>query len=234
MPPLDASLQLLRQHLFLGGVASMLFVAGVATALPVVRNDMRWLMAVPLWVFRAVLRAIGPSFPSLRTFLVIFVFNTVAVFGYMVSGVLVVVPAAVAFLTGLNIGVAVLKANEVAPQMAAALSAADSTAEPRDGGLWVGVCSLAVLVLELPCFWLSVGMGIGLGRRLVLDGPYTVARMRLLLEPRVAAYVSLIVPALLVSALAETVAIRGHMRALPGPPSQDAPDGHTTEPHDDT
>lgn len=222
MPTLSESLAVLGDHIGLGAIAALLFVAGLGTAVPVVSSGVRWLMVVPLWLFRWVLRLIGPSFPPLRTFLVIFGFNAVAIFLYMVSGALIVLPAAVAFLTGMNIGVAVLKAGEVAPQMAALPADAAEAGEPPGGGLWVGVCSLAVLLLELPSFWLSVGMGIGLGRG--LSHSYTLANLRTLLAPRAAAYASLIIPALLISALAETAAIRGHMRALPvGPPHDLAP-----------
>lgn len=229
MPPLSSSLTVLGDHVGLGAVAALLFVAGVGTAVPVVRNDVRWLMALPLWLFRQVLRLIGPRFPPVRTFLVIFLFNGIAIFAYMMSGVLVVLPAVVAFLTGLNIGVAVLKAQELAlPLAEPSAASASGGAAASDGGLWVGVCSVAVLFLELPSFWVSVGMGIGLGRALTASGGYALANLRGLLVPRVGAYVSVVLPVLFVSALAETAAIRGHLRGAPAAPEppgprQDAP-----------
>ncbi|MFP4058344.1 MAG: hypothetical protein ACLF0G_15865 [Candidatus Brocadiia bacterium] len=212
--PLNASLAVLRQHLGHGLVASVLFAAGLGTSIPVVRRNVRVLMAVPLWIVRQVLRVIGPKFPPLRVFLLIFCFNTIAIFLYMLSGVLIVLPAAIAFLTGVNIGVIVLKAGEVElPSGERPLAAALAHPEHLEVAPWVSLCSLAVLVLELPSFWISVGMGIGMGRALSSPGMYTWEQIRLLVIPRATAYWTIIVPALFVSALAETAAIRGHLTA---------------------
>jgi uncharacterized membrane protein SpoIIM required for sporulation len=81
-------------------------------------------------------------------------------------------------------------------------------------------------MLELPCFWLSVGMGIGLGRALSVPGAYNAANIRQQLAPRIDAYWMIIVPILLVSAIAETIAIRGHIhakRTAEAPPEDDQP-----------
>lgn len=214
MPSFSSSLQLLIQHVWLGVAAAVLFVAGLATAVPVTRHNVHWLMALPLWVVREVLRIIGPSFPPLRVFLVIFAFNTVAIFLYMLSGVLVFVPAAVAFLTGVNIGVILLKAGEVeVPTGQRPLAAALEPHEDQGAAPWVSLCSLAVLVLELPSFWISVGMGIGMGRRLSEPGQYTLENLGTLAYERVQAYWMIIIPLLFLSALAETAAVCGHIRA---------------------
>ena len=214
MPPIASSFRLLYDHLGLGLVSAVLFGAGMATSIPVIRRDARWLMAFPLWVVRQVLRLIGPNFAALRVFLTIFVFNSVAIFLYMVSGVFVVLPAAVAFLTGINIGIIVLKAGEVEmPNGGRPLAAAMAPNAEYEVAPWVSLCSVTVLILELPSFWISVGMGIGMARDLTRVGQYTLAHMGALLDPRIAAYLSIIVPALFLSALAETAAIRGHLRA---------------------
>jgi hypothetical protein len=214
MVSLASSFRLLYAHLGLGLIAAVLFGAGLVTSLPVVRRDLRWLMAFPLWVVRQVLRLIGPNFAAVRVFLTIFFFNSLAIFLYMASGVLVVLPAAVAFLTGLNIGVIVLRSGEVEmPSGERPLAEAMDPNAEHEVAPWVSLCSVTVLVLELPSFWISVGMGIGMARELTRVGGYTLATLRALLEPRVAAYLSIIVPALLLSALAETAAIRGHVRA---------------------
>ncbi len=221
MPSIASSFRLLYSHVGLGLVAAVLFGAGMLTSIPVIRRNVRGLMAFPLWVVRQVLRLIGPDFGTVRVFLTIFVFNSVAIFLYMVSGVLVVLPAAVAFLTGLNIGVIVLRAGEVElPGGERPLAEAMDPNVQHEVAPWVSLCSVTVLVLELPSFWISVGLGIGMGRALTRVGQYTLANMRALLDPRVAAYVSIIVPALFLSALAETAAIRGHVRSR-RPPAGD-------------
>ena len=212
MPPLSASFQLLREHLSLGVIAALLFAAGLGTSVPAVRRDVRWLTAFPLWIIRRVMRLIGPSFPPVRVFLVIFCFNSVAIFLYMASGVLIVLPAAIAFLTGVNIGVILLKAGDVElPSGERPLVDGMAADLEVDAGPLVGLCSLAVIVIELPCFWISVGMGIGLAHELTRAGQYTFVGMGSALAPRVAAYVCIIIPALFLSALAETAAIRGHV-----------------------
>ncbi len=217
IPSFSASLRLLGQHLWLGAIAAVLFAAGVGTSAPVVRGNVRWLMALPLWLVRKVLSLVAPDFPPARVFLVIFSFNAVMICLYMLSGVLVVLPAAIAFLTGLNIGVIVLKAGDVelpSGERPLAPVTAEETAAPP----WVGLCSLAVLVLELPSFWLSVGMGIGMGRTLATTGPYDWPTIVSLAYPRLHAYWMIILPVLFVSALAETAAIRGHIRYGAPPP----------------
>jgi len=212
----SSSLHLLASHLWLGAIAAILFTAGAGTAAPVVRSDVRWLMAVPLWVVRQVLRVIGPAFPPIRVFTLIFTFNSVAIFLYMVSGVLIVLPAAIAFLTGLNIGVVVLKAGEIElPSGERPLAATLSPRDDRPVAPWVSLCSLAVLVLELPSFWISLGMGIGLGRALSQPGHYTLSDLAALVGERAWAYLTIVVPVLFLSALAETAAIRGQVNAGP-------------------
>ena len=222
MASLGASFRLLYDHLGLGLTASVLFAAGLATSLAIVRRDVRWMMAFPLWVVRRVLLFIGPGFPPVRVFLTIFCFNSVAIFLYMVSGVLIVVPAAIAFLTGVNIGVIVLKAGEVeVAQGERPLAVAMNPPEDYVTAPWVSLCSLAVLVLELPSFWIAVGLGIRMGRELSRVGHYTLQNMLSLLGPRVTAYWTIVIPALFLSALAETAAIRGHVSGRQAPEASD-------------
>ncbi len=213
MPSFSSSLHVLAEHTWLGVVAALLFVAGLGTAGPVVARNYRALMALPLWVVRLVLRIIGPELRPIRLFLAIFLFNATAIFLYLVSGVLIVVPAAMAFLTGLNIGVVMLKAGELKlpgteRSLATALRADEGATIPG----WVNLCGLLVLALELPCLWISVGMGIGMARKLTAPGHYALKMIGDLLTERVQAYWMIILPALFLSAIAETAAIRGQMR----------------------
>lgn len=213
MPSFSSSLHLLADHTWLGAAAALLFVAGLGTAGPVVLRNCRALMAFPLWVVRLVLRTIGPDLRPVRVFLAIFLFNAAAIFFYMVSGVLIVVPAAMAFMTGLNIGVVMLRAGELElpggeRPLAAVLRPGEGVAIPA----WVNFCGLLVLLFELPSLWISVGMGIGMARKLAAPGQFTLEVMRALVTERVHAYWMIVLPALFVSAVAETAAIRGQMR----------------------
>ncbi len=210
-----SSARLLVDHMWLGVAAAALFVAGLATAGPVVRHDYRALMAFPLWLVKRVMRIIGPGMHAVRIFLVIFLFNSVAIYLYMASGVLIVLPAAMAFLTGLNIGVVVLKGRESALAAVVEAPRDPSVPPPAPAGIprWVDFCGMAVLALELPSFWISVGLGIGMARKLSAAGQYTLGNVNSLLAERTHAYWMIILPALFLSALAETAAIRGHARA---------------------
>jgi hypothetical protein len=210
MPSFLSALHLLVDHVWLAVVAALLFMAGMATAAPVVRQDRRLLMAFPLWVVRVAMRLMGPEMPPLRVFALIFTFNGAAIFLYMLSGVLIVVPAAMAFLTGLNIGVVVLKARELV--LPGTEPPASGPEEPTAAPRWASFCGALVLALELPSFCLSVGMGIGMARKLTAPGQYTIEMVRALVAERIHAYWMIILPALLISALAETAAIRGQMR----------------------
>lgn len=227
MPSLASSLGVVADHIWLGVVAALLFVAGLATAGPVVQRDHRWLTALPLAVVRLVLRLIGPGFRALPAFLVIFTFNATAICLYMLSGALIVLPGAMAFLTGLNIGVVTLKAGEIeVPGGQGTLGALVAAGERREVPRWANYCGLLVLALELPSFWVSVGMGIGMARKLSAAGAYTLANLNVLAAERLHAYWMVIVPALLLSALAETAAIRGHIGARGSgarPPEDAAP-----------
>ncbi len=210
MASFSSSLHVLAEHTWLGAIAALLFVAGLGTAGPVVARNWRALMAGPMWIVRLVLRIIGPDLRPLRVFLAIFLFNAAAIFLYMVSGVLIVVPAAMAFLTGLNIGVVMLRAGELElPGSERPLASVLRPGEAAPTPGWVNFCGLLVLLLELPCLWISVGMGIGMARNLVVPGSFTLDMMRVLLAERVHAYWMIVLPALLVSAIAETLAIRG-------------------------
>jgi hypothetical protein len=67
-----------------------------------------------------------------------------------------------------------------------------------------------MLFLELPCFWYSIAMGIRLGQE-ILTGQTSYVQG---IPDRLHAYMFLILPILLVSAVCEAIAIRG-MAASP-------------------
>jgi uncharacterized membrane protein YdcZ (DUF606 family) len=132
---------------------------------------------------------------------------------YMASGVHPGIPAAISILTGYNIAVILLVAAEAEDLDGLAVS-------PSSGwqpGRWVaGLCGLAVILLELPCFWYSIAMGIRLGQEIVAGQTSYVEGI----AARLHAYVLLILPMLLVSAVCEAIAIRGMSAS---PPNNDAP-----------
>ena len=133
---------------------------------------------------------------------VIWVYNCAVMFLYMATGFHPILPHAFAAWSGLNIGLIMARAGDDQGHLF------DRLASPADGR-WrpsralAGLCGALVLLVELPCFWYAVGMGVSLGREVQAGGRYLAG-----LGVRTAAYGCLIVPALLASAAAESVAIR--------------------------
>lgn len=191
---------LLQEHARLSLHAAILFAVGLYAAYPVVRFRMGVVAWPALALFRAVLRLLGPS-PSLALAAgVIFSFNSVVIFLYMASGFHPLAPKLFAVWTGLNIG-AIMGAVHRGEVPAGPLLIAPGQWRPPS---WLGgVCGLMVLLLELPCFWLAIAMGMSLGHAVQADVPYLVA-----LAPRALAYCGVVVSVLFVSAVAEAVAIR--------------------------
>ncbi len=182
--------------------AFLLFVIGLLLSWPVVRYGLRIIAWPARTIMRTVLRLMGPS-PSIpRIAGVIFAYNAVAVFVYMASGWHSLFPKVFAFWTGLNIGVLM---GTMHRQPGSVQTLDPSGAQWRPTRRLTLVCGLLVLLLELPCFWFAVGMGIEMGH-LVQAGQvaYTAA-----LSARAEAYAAVILPLLLVSAASEAVAIRG-------------------------
>lgn len=191
----------LREHFRLAAHAALLFAVGLFVSWPVIRYRLRGVALVPLAVFRVVLKLIGPAPSIARTAAVVFCFNGAVMFLCMASGFHPLPPKLLGIWTGLNIGVITGLARQE-PLMAAGGSGPGRWAPPR----WLtALCSLAVLTLELPCFWLALAMGMSMGHA-VQAGTQSYLEA---LTPRAGAYGAVILPALLLSAVAEAVAVRG-------------------------
>ena len=233
MDALRASLALAKAHAFLAAVQCIVFFIGAASSALVLKYRLVFLMRFPLWMMHRVLRFLGRRPHYLRIFAVIFLFNSTAILGYMLTGALApALPAAISFLTGMNIGIvagvlpsSVTRASGPAPVNPPAAPDAPEppsrhAAAPRlragEGGLLEAISLLLVAGLELPAFWLSMAMGTTIvpfwwqGTAPALSGP---------LAPRMEAYLILCVPTLAVSALIEAAGIRSALkkrRPLPG------------------
>lgn len=181
--------------------ATLLAAAGSLLAIPAARFRVAGLLALPLFLFRLARRIVGEKANS-RMAATIFAFNGTMMFLYMASGVRPALPAAIAFLTGFNLTVIlIVSGNE----------RTDTLSTSAGPGAWVPgsrltvLCGLAVLVLELPCFFFATAMGIRLGAE--IQGGLTTYLAGL--APRAVAYGRVVLPLLLLSAICETVAIRG-------------------------
>lgn len=123
-------------------------------------------------------------------------------FVYMSTGAHPLVPSLIAATTGFTLTLCFSL-----PQEAESLFDFE-TVGPND---WLPSRSLAIaggaatVLIELPCFFYSIGMGITLGQEVMRDRvPYLSG-----LETRATVYLTTVLPLLLISAICETVAIRG-------------------------
>jgi hypothetical protein len=173
---------------------------GAGSAVFVVRGDVRFLIAFPVWLLRKLMRYLRGGPAVAEVFLVIFLFNGTAMFVYLMSGAIPFLPHAIVFMTGMNVAVAGLKSGEIlGEEEKAPEGEIDRVVTDTRNGLAVldplsAVCSLLVVLLELPCFWFTMALS---------AAPGFVGEMR----PRIMAYVSVILPLLAVSALAEAYAV---------------------------
>jgi hypothetical protein len=193
---------LLVRHATLAMHAALLFAAGVFAGIPVIWFNVKPLQWLPVQVFRLVSRLMGRAPGILRMTLVIWLFNSAAMFVYMASGVHPMLVKVVGIWVGMNVVVAAVAGGREEETMRALASWPEERWRPSAQLGWA--CGGVVLVLELPAFWYAIAMGLSLSHE-VQSG---AARYLDALSSRAAAYLALIVPALLVSALCESLALR--------------------------
>ena len=189
------SVEFLLHHTLTAGAAAVLFAAGMACATPVYQRRVERLLAFPRWVARKLqrIREKKPSVPALGLF--IFAFNGVAMLVYMLLGIIPGVAALISFLTGMNVILIGLLARE---------TPSDDAAPRRAPPISVRLCGLLTLLLELPCFWYTMGMTIWMDK-----GLYAMYRSAdwSPIAQRVTAYLTIILPILFVSAMVEAYAV---------------------------
>lgn len=184
-------------------VACVLFFAGVLCASVLQLKDDSVLVRLNRAILRGVFRAFGDGSLE-RIAVVIFLFNSCMMFLYMLSGALVLLPWIFAMLTGLNI--ALIGSGSIPEWMGERM---EKFAEDYPAGA-VKACGLAVLLIELPCFWFSIAMGGTLGLGMLSNFSYP--HFRFLSRDRVEAYIVVIMPLLAFSAICEALAVKGGAR----------------------
>ena len=203
---LEAPVRTLADHVGAGVWAMAVFVCGLLLALLVVRLDVRSLLALPVWLYRLGRKYLTPRVSPVFLFAFIFLFNTAAIFVYMISGGLVILPIIFDLFTGLNVGVILLKD---------AQDSMEDGRQPQTDGqpprAWIGFLCLFTVIVELSAFWLAIGMGITLGH--VMRADFTWAAFAGAAEPRILAYLLVLVPALTLAAAAEAAAVSAMLRA---------------------
>ena len=242
MDVLSRSLELIGGHWKLGALQCLVFILGLASAGLVLRYRLAFLMRFPLWIMGRILRFLARRPGFVPIFLLIFLFNSMAIFIYMMTGALLsVLPTAVCFLTGMNIGIVAgamprVAATQISERsgpsatedLAPPLAGQDarSPAGSARGGATEVICFLLVAGLELPVFWLSLAMGTTMSP-FWPGAPAPAGAGPIAL--RVTAYLAIGVPTLCLSALIETVGIRlglRHGRPPTGLGAEDADGPH--------
>lgn len=166
-------------------VSAVLFFSGYIASYPVTKHDVSLLTWYPLRVWRRVREAISPEDPWAKLFLFLLTFNATSLLVNFLSGFLVVLPPAFAFLLGINVGVI-------------------SVEEAGAAGLLALVVN-PVAWLELPAAWVSVAIGTQLGLEVLSDGPSGAFSA----FPELAeVYLYVVLPLLVTAALLEASMIR--------------------------
>lgn len=201
------SAYVLRDNIYFTWFALLIFFAGFCCSYLVNSLKIRFLMWFPHWFIKFMSGFVGPKAAFARIFLIIFLFNSISIAVYMVSGIFVILPFIIAFLTGMNIGLTVF----IPPQMT--IEGYDVKV-PRSAGkaFMMMLFSTFVLILEIVTFSISLGMGMSLGFGIAVAkilGPGSVLFLYELLMLRLKAYLVVCVPILAVSAYLEARVIKG-------------------------
>ncbi len=216
------SLHLLWEHLGPAGIAALVFFVGLGSAWIVVRYRLDFLARFPLWLLGKVSSLFNRHPHVGFMFLFIFLFNGTVMFFYMLSGVVVGLPAAIDFLIGMNIGIVGLRGEEWSfgggeRRIAATPGARDGLG--KKSGYLLAACFITVACIELPCLWFSIAMG-----NSIMSLHTDVGISQLWQEsviPRMVAYATIILPLLAVSALAEAIGLKVALSS-PAPAPRDS------------
>jgi len=195
------SLKLILHHTRLAAGMAFVFGAGAVFSLPVLQWQIKPLMYFPRKFAHLIERIVSAHLHRFRLAIFIFLFNGMAIFLYMLTGLIPGVPVAVTFLTGLNVALASFLGRRKVLQSSqpAALSAS------------ARICAILTFLLELPCFWYAMALGWTIKTR--LPDLFTGENLASTKE-RVLAYALVILPLLGISALAEAHAVVSSLRGF--------------------
>ena len=205
------AIYVIKSNIYFTWFALLVFFAGFCFSYLADRFNIKFLAWFPHWFIKLMSRYINPKSGFSRIFLIIFLFNSISIVVYMISGLFVIFPFIIAFLTGMNIGLTVF-----IPPKAAIEGYEISNMHGAGKVLKMMFFSTSVLVLEVITFSLALGMGMSLGIAVAaVSGASPAASggaslfIAELLSMRLRTYMIFCVPALAVSAYMEASVIKG-------------------------
>jgi len=205
------AIYLIKNNIYFTWFALLIFFSGFCFSYGVDHFKIRFLTWFPHWFLKFMSRYVNPKASSLKIFMIIFLFNSISIAIYMISGLFVIFPYIIAFLTGMNIGLTVF-----IPQKATIEGY--EMGHPHGTGKMFKMMffSTLVMVLEIITFSLALGMGMSLGIAVAavsVANPSASAGATMflaeLLSMRLRAYILFCVPVLAVSAYMEAGVIKG-------------------------
>ena len=201
----------IKANLYFAWLALLIFFAGFCFSYPVNHFKMRIFLWFPRKFMKIMARFINPKASFARIFIVIFLFNSISIMLYMLSGLFICLPFLITFLTGMNIGLTVF----IPPRSI-------------DGGVDIGeihivnnmflmmLFSTLVIVLEILVFSVALGMGMSLAMAVSAvsnSSPAAVEKISVyiaaMMSQYLQAYFLICVPVLAVSAFMESSVIKG-------------------------
>ena len=205
------AIYLIKSNIYFTWFALLIFFSGFCFSYFVDHFNIKFLTWFPHWFLKFMSKYVNPKASFLKIFLIIFFFNSISIAVYMMSGLFVIFPYVIAFLTGMNIGLTVF----IPPKLSIE---GYEMGHPHGAGKMFKMMlfSTFVMVLEIVTFSLALGMGMSMGIAVAAvstanPSASTGASMFLaeLLSMRLRTYILFCVPVLAVSAYMEASVIKG-------------------------
>jgi hypothetical protein len=205
------AVMIIKENLYFAWLALIIFFAGFCFSYPVNHFKIKILLWFPKKFMKLMAKFINPKASFARIFLIIFLFNSISIFLYMLSGLFVILPFIITFLTGMNIGLTVF-----IPPKSAGMGFDIREVHIVKNMFLMMIFSTLVIVLEILVFSVALGMGMSIAlavSNMSNAGPAAVDGAAVfiaeLLSIRLHAYISICVPVLAISAFMEASIIKG-------------------------
>ena len=208
---MQEAIYIIKENIYFTWFALFTFFTGFCFSYLVDQFRLKFLTWFPHWFIKFMSKHVNPKASFAKIFTIIFLFNSISIAIYMISGLFVVFPFIITFLTGMNLGLTVF----IPPKM---------TIEGYEMGHAHGakkifkmmLFSTFVIVLEIISFCLALGMGMSLSVAVAAvssAGPTAIDGVSLfiaeLLSLRLQTYMLFCVPILAISAYMEASVIKG-------------------------